>query len=74
MWNSASGICNEKHRLKYMCAFSSCFCSGGIVYVAFMNSERKELKPSQVTLVSVAHFSTATGLVVYNGEGAKRIT
>lgn len=50
-----------------MCAFPSHFYSGGIVYVAFMNDERKQLSPSRATLVSVTHLSTATVLVVYNG-------
>lgn len=74
MWNSAFGISSEKLRLKYMCAFPSHFYSGGIVCVAFMNSERKQLSPSHATLFSVAHLSTTTSLVVYNGQGTKRIT
>lgn len=57
-----------------MCAFPSYFYSGGIVYVAFMNDERKQLSSSHATLVSVTHLSTATVLVVYNGRGTKRIT
>lgn len=74
MWNSSFGISSEKHKLKYICAFLSHFYNGGIVYVPFMNSERKQISCSLSTLVSVAHLSTATGLVVSNGQGTERIT
>lgn len=73
LWKSAFGISNKKHRLKYVCAFPSHFYNRRIAYVAFMNGDRKELSPSRSSLVSIAHLSTATGLVGYSGQGTKRM-